>query len=141
MLVLKSFFYFFCTCRFKLPSVLMKSGGPLQPHKMRWEQEWVTSMKQFGRVYLNFCAVLIQHWRILGLMNVSHIMLHLFNFRLGWVVIVMVCFLSLTNNISRYKDKDLHNYLQNASTKSYMILKHNNHLMKSKSRHWETSYD
>ena len=40
-------------CRFKLLSVQMRSGGLLQLHKMRWEQEWATSIKPSERVFLN----------------------------------------------------------------------------------------
>lgn len=84
------FFLVFISCRFKLHFVQMRSGGPRQLHKMRWGQGWATSMKQSGRVFQSFYAVLTRLWRTWGLMNVFLTMPHLFNFLLGWVVIVMV---------------------------------------------------
>ena len=90
-----SFSLWFSFSRFKLPLELMKSEERLPLHKMKWGPEWVTSMKPYGRVFPSSYAVLTQLWRTSGSMSVFHTMPLLFNFPLGWAVIVMVRYLSV----------------------------------------------
>lgn len=82
----------FLPCRYKLLFVQTRSEGVLPPHKMRWEQEWATSMRQSGKEFRNSCAVLTLLWKTLALMNVFPIMLLSFSSLHGWVEIVMVFF-------------------------------------------------